>query len=136
MTLGLPKSFWRFLISHTFFAVQIILELLLSSDRFWAICFPISYFFNKTPRRSTAAVLSCISIFVLIGLFSGVYVCALIPIFNPEYENSLTCCNNYGDNKAILKQIFSVYMTAAMVIIISLNGCIIRTMIECVSRYD
>lgn len=132
-TPGIPNSFWRFSISHTFFAVQINLQLLLSFDRFWAICFPISYFLQKTPRRKILGVLACITICICFGLFSGIYICAIHPIYDPRNNNTLTSCTNYKEYKAFLKELFSGYMTTAMLIIISLNGFIIHTVIKRVS---
>lgn len=109
------------------------LQILLSIDRFWAICHPMSYLKQKTHKRRISTILICVALGVLFGLCSGLYVCAINPLYNPQNNNTITNCSKYVDFKMTFKGFFSLYTVTAMAVIIGLNGFVIISMFQRVS---
>jgi hypothetical protein len=64
---------------------------------------------------------------------SGLYICAIYPSYDTQNKNTLTCCRDYGDFKVFLKGCFSLYVTAAILAIVGLNGVMLSKMYHRVS---
>lgn len=101
------------------FSVSISLLIAVATDRYWAICHPISYFKLKNSGR----VKWSISISVVSGTVGGI-----IPIFwnngyddkcqithiLPELYMLLCCCVVFGSSAFITIQYFLIYRTIKM----------------------
>lgn len=98
------------------------LQVLLSIDRFWAICRPISYFQQVTTRRRTLATIICLGICAVADMFSGLFICAIQPSYNNKDKISITSCNEFESHKAVLKGFFFFYVTTAIVTIVGLSA--------------
>lgn len=94
------------------FILPINLQVALSVDRFWAVCFPLSYHINKNSKYKKWIIWLC----VLIAVFVGTVPIAL----KTEYD---------GINHA-----FSTWALVSTATIIVLYGFILRSLKNYVSR--
>lgn len=128
------KSFWQASVSHSMFIMIINLQVILSIDRFWAVCHPISYFKFVSPKCRIWSVVTNIAACVIFGFVCGLHVCVIEPSLNPLIENTFTNCSNYKRHKKLVKNFFAVYAMAGLTIVVGLSGFVIFTMTQRVSR--
>lgn len=110
------------------FLMLINLQVGLSYDRFWAVCYPISYFVRKNSSKKIV-ITSCIVLGLVCGLYYVFHECVHVI----RSDVSFLQCDPTLQFNLDYKGFFSVWATIASALIITFNGTILFTTLRRVS---